>query len=89
MKLKVEVVVNRLHFSQIVFDPVDIESSYKYKLMYELWTLDNFGGQKMIPQEFTDNFIMGLTEFASKLGYCGFDYMWDWLSTDSFYGVKI
>jgi hypothetical protein len=43
----------------------------------------------MIPEEFKDNFIMGLTEFTSKLGYCGFDYMWDWLDTDSFFGVKI
>lgn len=30
------------------------------------------GGFTTIPQEFVDNFIMGLTSFETVDGYCGF-----------------
>lgn len=37
VRLKVNVIVTRLRFSQVVFDPSDVESSHKYKMLYELW----------------------------------------------------
>lgn len=89
VRLKINVIVSRLHFSQIVFDTTDIASSNKYKLIFEEWEVDNFGGNKEIPEQFKDNFIMGISEFTSPYGKCGFDYMWDWKDNSTFFGVVI
>ncbi len=32
---------------------------------------------------------MGLSEFTSKLGWCGFDYMWDWKKNSTFFGTQL
>ncbi len=47
------------------------------------------GGEKAIPQEFQDNFIMGISQFTTPKGSCGFDYMWDWKKNTTFFGVKL
>ena len=89
VRLKINVMVTRLRFSQIVFDATDIASSNKYKLIFEQWEVDNLGGTKEIPSQFKDNFIMAISEFTTPHGYCGFDYMWDWKDNGTFFGVVI
>lgn len=61
VRLKINVIVTRLRFSQIVFDATDIASSNKYRLIFEPWEVDNKGGTKEIPVEFKDNFIMAIS----------------------------
>ena len=61
VRLKINVMVTRLRFSQIVFDATDIASSNKYKLIFEQWEVDNLGGTKEIPSQFKDNFIMAIS----------------------------
>jgi hypothetical protein len=61
--LKTNVMITNVHFSQIIFNSVDILSSQKYYVIYGLWYNDVNGGFTPIPQAFVDNFIMGLTAF--------------------------
>ncbi len=70
--LRVKVLITNVHFSQIVFNTNDVESSKKYFIVYAKWYNDKNGGFLEIPQEFVDNFIMGITSFETVDGYCGF-----------------
>lgn len=61
--LEKQVMVTNVHFSQIIFNSDDVESSERYFIVYELWYNDMNGGFYSVPQEFVDNFIMGVTTF--------------------------
>ena len=34
------------------------------------------------PEEFKDNFIMGLTDFETVDGKCGFEYQWEFATSN-------
>ena len=55
--------ITNLHFSMVVFNSDDVQSSEKYFIVYNLWYNGRYGGFIPIPQEFIDNFIMGITTF--------------------------
>ena len=50
---------------------------------YESWEVGNGGGSKTIPQEFVDNFIMGLVDFDATKGQCGLDFQWEFVNWNS------
>lgn len=58
-----DVIITNVHFSQVIFNSDDVQSSKKYFIVYQLWYNDMNGGFMPIPQEFIDNFIMGVTTF--------------------------
>jgi len=39
-----DAVIQKLHFSQIVYNSDDVESSKKYVIVYQLWKTTNMGG---------------------------------------------
>jgi hypothetical protein len=47
------------------------------------------GGFKELPEEFVDNFIMGLTDFETVDGKCGFEYQWIYAVENGEFGVDI
>ena len=55
--------IPKLHFSQIFFDEEDVRSTNTYFLVYEIWETTKDGGWKFVPEEFKDNFIIGLFDF--------------------------
>lgn len=55
--------ITNVHFSQVIFNTIDIESSNRYQVVYYQWDNDMNGGWKSLPYEFVDNFIMGVTAF--------------------------
>ena len=58
--------ISKFHFSQIFFNQRDVQSSLKYVLVYNKLEVDNIQGQFIpIPQEFVDNFILGITDFSA------------------------
>ena len=57
------VLITNVHFSEIIFNSDDVQSSEKYFIVYSKWYNDLNGGFLEIPIEFIDNFIMGLTSF--------------------------
>jgi hypothetical protein len=61
--LLLNVKVTNVHFSQVIFNKDDIISSKKYQVVYQEWINSMNGGWISIPQEFVDNFIMGVTDF--------------------------
>jgi hypothetical protein len=74
--LETKVLVTNVHFSQIIFNSDDVQSSNKYFIVYSLWYNDMYGGFIEIPKEFVDNFIMGVTAFETVEAKCGFEYQW-------------
>jgi hypothetical protein len=70
------VVVTNVHFSEIIFNSDDVESSKKYFIVFSKWYNDMNGGFLAIPIEFKDNFIMGVTAFETVDAGCGFEYQW-------------
>ena len=49
----------------IIFDQADVESSGLYLMVYERIDFTKDGGFIPFPQEFQDNFIIGLTNLTS------------------------
>jgi len=47
--LSTDVIVQKLHFSQIVYNADDVESSKKYVIVYQLWVTTNMGGFLSFP----------------------------------------
>jgi len=62
--------LNRLHFSMIIFDQADVESSGLYLMVYERIDFNQNGGFIPFPQEFQDNFIIALTNLTSDRTRC-------------------
>lgn len=87
--LSTNVMIAKLHFSQIVYNADDVESSKKYVIVYQLWKAETQGGFLAFPQEFVDNFIMGVTDFATIDGRCGFEYQWNYVTKNGEFGVEI
>lgn len=42
--LSTMVIIQKIHFSQIVYNSDDVESSKKYVIVYQLWVTTNMGG---------------------------------------------
>ena len=57
--------ITNVHFSEVIFNSDDVLSSEKYFIVYQKWYNNKDGGFKAIPQEFVDNFIMGITTFET------------------------
>jgi hypothetical protein len=91
--LETNTMVTNVHFSQIIFNSDDVQSSKKYFIVYETWINDMNGGFLEIPQEFIDNFIMGVTAFETVDGHCGFEYQWEFanatINGTLAYGVEL
>ena len=66
------VLVTNVHFSEIIFNSDDVESSEKYYIVFQKWYNDIDGGFLVIPEAFKDNFIMGITSFENSDAACGF-----------------
>jgi hypothetical protein len=75
--LETQCLVTNVHFSQIIFNSDDVQSSNQYFIVYATWINDLNGGFISIPQEFVDNFIMGITTFETVDARCGFEYQWE------------
>jgi hypothetical protein len=73
-----KVSVTNVHFSEVIFNADDVESSQKYSVVYETWNNDANGGFRAFPIEFRDNFIMGVTSFEVSKANCGFEYQWEY-----------
>ena len=52
--------LTRLHFSMVIFDEKDVESSYTYQIVYSRVSLPTSGGFISIPAQFFSNTIVGL-----------------------------
>lgn len=63
--LQIRTTIERLHFSMIVFDEKDVQASAQYVLVYKRISLGRTGGFIPIPVEFTNNLIIGFTDFTS------------------------
>ena len=61
--LYTKTLVTNLHFSEIIFNSDDVQSSQKYFIVFQKWYNDLNGGFLDIPIEFKDNFIMAVTSF--------------------------
>lgn len=57
--------IDKLHYSIIIFDQQDVESSGFYALMYGRKDFNYSGGFIPIPIEFADSFVLGFTNFSS------------------------
>ena len=68
--------VTNVHFSEIIFNSDDVQSSDKYFIVFAKWYNDIDGGFLEIPIAFVDNFIMGVTAFEMTDTFCGFEYQW-------------
>ena len=77
LTLSTRVIITNIHFSQVIYNSVDVQSSEKYYIVTAKWYNDIDGGFTAIPQEFVDNFIMAVTAFETVDGRCGFEYNWD------------
>ena len=66
--------VTNVHFSEIIFNSQDVQSSGTYYIIYQTWNTGSGGGFLEIPIEFVDNFIMGVTAFEVTDAHCGFVY---------------
>lgn len=42
--LEINVLVTNVHFSQIIFNAADVESSKKYFIVFQTWENDRYGG---------------------------------------------
>ena len=67
----------------------DVESSKKYYIEAEKLDIPNEGAFIELPQEFVDNFIMGLLDFSCVRGNCVLDYNWDFGTKDGVFGVQV
>lgn len=87
--LLTNVMVTNVHFSEVIFNTVDIESSNKYQVVYYEWINDMNGGWRSLPIEFVDNFIMGVTAFETTDAHCGFEYQWEFANSSGIFGVQV
>ena len=76
LSLYYNVQISLLHFSMIIFDVADVESSQTYFIMTERIDYPQEGGFYPFPQEFQDNFIMGLIDFSTIRGRAVLHYNW-------------
>ena len=74
--LSYNVHITLIHFSQIMFDQEDVKSSNKYFIVTEYYDIPQEGGFIEIPEEFKDNFILGLTDFTTEVGKAALYYNW-------------
>ena len=63
LTLSTRVIITNIHFSQVIYNSADVQSSQKYYIVTASWYNDIDGGFTEIPQEFIDNFIMAVTAF--------------------------
>ena len=83
------VMITNVHFSEIIFNIDDVESSNKYQIFYYEWINNRYGGFKAIPEEFVDNFIMGVKSFQTNDSLCGFEYQWEFVNNTGVHGVEL
>lgn len=87
--LSTQVRITVLHFSQIMFDVKDVESSKKYYIVTEFYDVPVEGMFIPIPEEFVDNFILGLTDFSTVRGKSALHYNWYFQTVDGVFGVQV
>ena len=75
-----QITLTNVHFSLVIFNSDDVESSKKYFIVLQKWYNDMEGGFIALPIEFVDNFIMGLTSFEAVKGNCGHEYQWEFVN---------
>jgi hypothetical protein len=84
-----QVMITNVHFSQVIFNKVDIQNSNKYQVIYYEWDNDMYGGWRSLPEAFIDNFIMGVTHFTTVDAHCGFEYQWEFANSSGVFGVDV
>lgn len=65
VKLGVNALCDRLHYSMIIFDQADVERSGQYFLVCQRVNFTTSGGDVDLPLQFVTNAIMGFTDFSS------------------------
>lgn len=72
-----------------MFDQADVESSKTYYIVTEYYDIPQAGDFIPIPEEFVDNFIMGLTDFSTLTGHAAIFYNWDFKTENGVFGVRV
>ncbi len=62
-------------------------SSGEYVFVYEKIDLPYTGGFIPVPEEFIDNFIMGLLDFSTNMTQVILDFQWDFQTINGTHGV--
>ena len=83
----INIIVERLQYSMIIFDEADVLSSNTYFLVYYVVEFTSNGGFIPVPAEFTDNFIMGFLEFTSDRTRMAITFTWDFTTVNGTHGV--
>ena len=86
--LTTQVNIARLHFSQIMVDIEDVESSNTYVVVVDQIDFPEEGGFLNVPQEFIDNFIIGLLDFSTNQTQAALYFNWEFISSPTF-GVEV
>ena len=77
-----------LGFSQIIFNTEDVRSSLKYEIVYQRLDVDlNVNSFMEIPEEFVDNFMLGLTDFSADKGFSILDFQWEFATVGGDFGI--
>ena len=85
----INIIVERLQYSMIIFDEADVLSSNTYFLVYYVVEFTSNGGFIPVPAEFTDNFIMGFLEFTSDRTRMAITFTWDFATVNGTHGVQM
>lgn len=88
----IQAVIWRLHFSIIIFDEANVESSKQYYLEYQRIDLTNYGGFIPLPIQFVTNAMIGLTEYSTlRTASCiKFNLKFEYnTTTSSAYGIRM
>ena len=73
----------------IVFDQADVEASGRYMLIYERVNFNYTGAFFHIPQEFVNNFMIGLTNFTSERCRAIIYFSWNFTTINGVFGLEM
>ena len=85
----IEVLLQRLHFSQIIFDQVDVEASRVYTIVAQQLDAPDSNHFIEVPAEFVDNFILSLYDFSTERTAASINFGWDFATQSGNHGVLI
>ena len=89
VNLSVNTRIEKLHFSQIIFDQQDVERSRKYALVYKNYNFDENGDFIEVPSEFVDNLILGLMDFSTEKTRAAIYFNWEFMTVSGEHGVNV
>ena len=72
-----------------MFDINDVQKSYEYVIVTDQIDVPGTGQFIEVPQEFVDNFIMGLLDFSAAQHASVLDFNWEFFDNAGTYGVQV